>query len=75
MTEFQPLPHEWMIISIIGFFVSWLYIYPYWSIPWGGTFMLFFILVFIATVINMSQATLQDDHLEELAIHELRRKR
>ena len=80
MPDFEPLPHEWMLISIIGFFVSWLYIYGHlgvqyaWAVTWGFTFMLFFIILFIATVVNMSQSSLHDQHLEELAVHEIRKR-
>jgi hypothetical protein len=74
LVDVAPLPHEWMIVSIIGFFVSWLQVYPYWSQKWGAAFMLFFIIVFMATIVSMTNATLDDEHLEQLAIHEKRRK-
>lgn len=72
MANFVPLPHEWMLTGIIGFFVSWLYVYPYWSEKWGAAFMLLFIIVFIASVVSMSADSFDERHLEELAIHEKR---
>ena len=68
-----PLPHEWMIASIIGFFVSLLQVYPYMSRKWGFAFMLLFAIVFMASVVNMSNATTEAEHLRELAVHERRR--
>ncbi len=74
MVDVAPLPHEWMIISIIGFFVSWLQVFPYWSEKWGMAFMVFFIVMFLATVVSMTHATVDEEHLIELAIHEKRKR-
>jgi hypothetical protein len=68
-----PLPHEWMITSIIGFFVSLLLIYPSISVKWGTAFMVFFILMFIATMVSMTKATTDPEDLEVLAVHYKRR--
>ncbi len=68
-----PLPHEWMIISIIGFFVSWLYIYNILSFEkWGAAFALFFVMMFIASIVNMSAAGLEDEHVQALSGHKRR---
>jgi hypothetical protein len=64
-----PLPHEWMIISIIGFFVSLLQVYPYVDEKWGAAFMLLFILMFIASIISMTAATTDPDHIDALSSH------
>ncbi len=64
-----PLPHEWMIASIIGFFVSLLQVYPYMSKKWGAAFMLIFILMFIASIVSMDMATTDPEHLDVLAVH------
>lgn len=71
--EPAPLPHEWMLVSIIGFFVSLLQIYAI-SQPWGAAFMAFFIIMFIASIVSMTNAGTGDEHLEELAIHEIRKR-
>jgi len=71
-----------MLISILGFFISLLYIYGdlgvkqqyTWALDWSMAFMLFFILMFIASIVNMSQSSLHEDHLRELAVHELRKR-
>ena len=62
-----PLPHEWMIASIIGFFVSLLQVYPYMSMKWGAAFMLFFIIMFIASMVSMTFATTDPEHLDVLS--------
>ena len=64
-----PLPHEWMIAGIIGFFVSLLQIYPYMSKKWGAAFMLFFLIMFIASMLSMTYATTDPEHLDVLAVH------
>jgi hypothetical protein len=67
-----PLPHEWMIVSIIGFFVSLLQIYPYVSKKWGTAFMLFFLLMFISSMLSMTYATTDEEHITVLAAHKRR---
>jgi hypothetical protein len=64
-----------MLVAIIGFFVSWLQVYPYWSQKWGATFMLFFIIVFIASVVSMGTDSLDEEELRPLAVHEIRKHR
>lgn len=74
-----PLPHEWMIASIIGFFVSFMFIYGDLGHrglaldaafrKWGMAFMLFFIIIFIASMVTMTAATTEDDHIDALAAH------
>lgn len=73
--EPAPLPHEWMLVSIIGFFVSLLLVYPTLSPRWGAAFMLFFIIMFIASMVSMTNASTDEDHLAELSIHEKGRRR
>lgn len=68
-----PLPHEWMIASVIGFFVALLFVYPQLSIKWGATLMIFFFLMFIASMISMTTATTDPEDLDVLAVHYKRR--
>jgi len=68
-----PLPHEWMIVSIIGFFFALLDVYPNISQKWGAAFMVFFILMFLASMVSMTLATTEPIHLEVLAAHYKRR--
>lgn len=69
MFKAAPLPHEWMIASVIGFFVSLLEVYPNWSIKWGIAFMIFFGIMFIASMISVTMATTEPDHISALAAH------
>jgi hypothetical protein len=78
-----PLPHEWMITSIIGFFIALLFVYGDLGHQgsgldaafrkWGIAFMLICILMFIASIISMTMASTSDEDLEPLAIHYHRR--
>lgn len=64
-----PLPHEWMITSIIGFFISLFLIYPEFSAKWGFTFMLFFGILFVASLVGINDATTDHEDLNILAVH------
>jgi uncharacterized membrane protein len=48
-----PLKNSFMVASIIGFFVSIVYISNY-SKTWAFTFALVFVLMFIASMISMT---------------------
>ncbi len=68
-SQYVPLPHEYMLIGIIGFFVS---IFTIWSMSktWGFTLAVFCLILFLASVVSMSKAELSDEHIEPLKIHE-----
>ena len=53
-----PLPASFMLTAIIGFFVSALWVFPQ-SLNWGITFLIFFTIMFIASVISMAKAPAQ----------------
>ena len=57
MKEFNiaPLSGGYMITSIAGFLISAFYIMPN-SRRWGFTFVLFFTLMFVASLISMTYA-------------------
>lgn len=50
-----PLSGGYMITSIAGFLISAFYILPN-SSKWGFTFVLFFTLMFVASLISMTYA-------------------
>ena len=50
-----PLSGGYMITSIVGFLISAFYILPN-SKTWGFTFVLFFTLMFVASLISMTYA-------------------
>ncbi len=66
--KMAPLPHEWMLISIIGFFVTVFQVYG-WNKTWGVTLLIFFIILFIASLVSMSGAGTSEEELVELAVH------
>lgn len=77
MNQVAPLPHEWMLISIIGFLVSAMGLFncatesckAIDAKTWGFTFAIFFAMIFIASIVSMTQATTDEDHLDELSVH------
>ena len=50
-----PLSGGYMVTSLVGFLISAFYIMPN-SRKWGFTFVLFFTLMFIASLISMTYA-------------------
>lgn len=48
-----PLSGGFMISAIVGFIISARYVYPQ-SESWGFTFMLFFALMFVSSMISMT---------------------
>jgi len=48
-----PLKGGYMITSIVGFIISAMYVFPR-SNSWGFTFVLFFTLMFVASMISMT---------------------
>jgi len=59
-----PLSSGFMITSIVGFLISAVYVYPS-SSTWGFTFVLFFVLMFVSSLISMTYAPAE----EQLKIH------
>jgi len=48
-----PLKGGYMITSMVGFFISATYVYNN-SARWGFTFAIFFVLMFVASLISMT---------------------
>ena len=48
-----PLSGGYMITSIVGFLISAMYVYDI-SNRWGFTFSLFFMMMFVASLISMT---------------------
>ncbi len=53
-----PLSSGFMLTAIVGFIISIMYVYPRNS-TWGFTFVLFFILMFVASLISMTYAPVE----------------
>lgn len=73
--KYAPLDSKFMLVSIIGFFVSAFYVYQYLSKSWGFTFVLFFVIMFISSVISMTKADTSPDSIDSLAIKTLKSKK
>lgn len=55
-----PLSGTFMITAILGFLISAYYIYNL-SVSWGFTFCLFFTLMFIASLISLTRASVPEE--------------
>jgi len=55
-----PLKGSFMLTAIVGCIISWIYVLPR-SKPYGTAFLLFFIMMFIASLISMTYAPLEAD--------------
>jgi len=53
LSRVAPLHGSFMATAMVGFIISAIYVYSR-SKTWGFTFMLFFILMFIASIISMT---------------------
>jgi hypothetical protein len=70
MDKVVPLSSSFMLTSIIGFLVAVFFVWQI-SETWGFLFALFSVIMFVASVINMSQLEAANRYeLQELAIHE-----
>jgi len=61
-----PLPHEYMITGIIGFFVSVFFIYDI-SKTWGFALGVFCLLLVIASIVSVETTRIDDDALDLIA--------
>ena len=50
-----PLSAGFVLTAMMGFIISSVYVYPR-SVTWGFTFVLFFILMFVSSLISMTYA-------------------
>ena len=71
MVKCAPLPSSFMLISIIGFFISWLVVYNRFP-SWGFAFMLVFVVMFVASVVSMTKAEVETR--ETLYLHTMPEK-
>lgn len=69
--ETVPLKGSFMVTSIVGFIISWMYVLPR-NKSWGVTFIIFFVIMFIASLISMTTAPIE---AEESLDHKYRKKK
>lgn len=69
--RYAHLSAGFMLTSIIGFFISTFFIWRKIDMTWGFTFTLFFLIMFVASIISMTKADFTEkEYQQELAIHE-----
>lgn len=67
--KYAHLSAGFMLTSIIGFLISIFFVNEL-SPTWGFTFMLFFVIMFVASMISMTKAPFTEkEYQEELGIH------
>lgn len=66
-----PLKGSFMLTSIIGLIISWMYVLPR-NKTWGFTFVLFFAIMFIASIISLTNMPLGS---EEALDHRYKKKK
>jgi hypothetical protein len=68
MIKVAPLSGGFMAVAILGFII---FAFIFDKIPtWSFTMMLFFAIMFVASVISMTFAPVEEDHMDVLAVHE-----
>ena len=68
--KYVHLSAGFMITSIIGFLIS-VYFVTKLSVTWAFTFDVFFALMFVASIISMTNADYKErEYQDELAIHD-----
>ncbi|MBU0471086.1 MAG: hypothetical protein KKF89_03110 [Nanoarchaeota archaeon] len=68
MFKVAPLPSSFMLFSMFGFIAS-AFLLTSVIKTWAFAFLLVFVAMFIASIISMSKAPLEEEYLEKLAIH------
>jgi hypothetical protein len=69
MFKTAPLPSSFMLISMFGFILTAFFLNDPLLKDWAWSFMIVFIVMFISSIISISNTPLEPSHLEELAIH------
>lgn len=70
MAKSVPFSGGFMLTSILGFFISVLFVMKI-SETWGFTFALVFVLMFVASIVSLGKIQAEDNYsLKELAIHD-----
>jgi hypothetical protein len=73
--NYIPLTSGFMLTSIIGFMVSVLFVMKM-SVSWGFTFAVFFVIMFISSIVSMSNMEADTRYgWEELAIHDKKKRK
>ena len=66
--RYYPLSNGFMLVAILGFIITMIYS-DHFGATWGFTLALFFVIMFISSLITMTRAPLRDEHIEALTPH------
>ncbi len=55
-----PLKASFMAVSLLGFFITVYYIFDLMGQNWGLAFLIFFVLMFIASLVSMTKAPIRE---------------
>lgn len=69
MFKVAPLHSSFMLISMLGFILSAFFLINPTYKSWAVAFIIVFAAMFIASMISMSKAPIEDGHMDNLAIH------
>lgn len=72
--KYTPFDSTWSLASILGMFVSLLYVMPEISLSWGFAFFIVFLVMFISSMVTMTKADTSPDSIDSLAIKKLKKK-
>ena len=64
-----PLSGGFMLTAVVGFAASVLFVYKI-SVSWGITFMIFFAIMFIASIISMTYHPLPQESFKKKKVYE-----
>jgi hypothetical protein len=64
MARIAPLSGGFMITSIVGFIASLMFVYKI-SAAWGMAFMIFFVIMFVSSMISMTKAPVSEQSFRE----------
>lgn len=69
MFKVAPLPSSFMLISMFGFIISAFFLTHSLVKSWAWAFIIVFVIMFISSMVSLSNMPLEIDHLESLSIH------
>lgn len=72
LKNMMPLPHEYMLVGILGFFITFFLVN---NKTWSFTLILFFLFLIIASLISMTGDDMHEDTLDTIASKPYQRKK
>ncbi len=72
--RYYPLSNGFMLVAILGFIITMIYS-DHFGPTWGFTLALFFVIMFISSLITMTRAPVDDEHIEALTPQSSKKKK